>query len=965
MPENTDELTVTEITSIKVGAAYDKNVNKALFDNISLTQSSALKINYDETGNITSVTANNQPSYEYTYDENDNLTKTIDAEGVLVEEYEYDTDGNLTTVKDKDGNTTSSYLYSNDRLTRQTTDGVTTNYTYSSIGEVSGTSVSATIDGTLLTLSNSAEYNSITKALISQTDSRGKTTSYGYDTNLWLNLIEDANGVQTRYEYNADGSVAKQYVDSDKDSSLDEGEGNVQYTYDTFGRVNGVNANGMVYAFTYNNASLPEAVYISSVSDSNLLVRYTYDASYTNIISVQYGNGFTVGYTYDNLDNLTAISYNGIEKFTYEYDGNGIAIKETDNVNSITIKHLYDASGAYLGSRTISDAYTLEKYSDYDAETEEASTIYSINGTDFTYSSVFDETLDKNLYSLPTGAYSYTKDADAFGRDSGNVLKNSEGEDIISYDYIYTTDTEAGTTTDFIVGWIPTAGEDVNNFSYYYDDVGNISSIDLNGGLYVRYTYDERGQLLREDNVPKYRSYVYEYDNNGNILSKKTYYLSTGMLTALPLSTETYTYGNSVWKDQLTSSSATGSITYDSVGNPTNWRGMSNIIWNGRELTSFVKGNKTATYNYNAEGIRTRYTYNGETVDYILDGTTILGEIRTDSDNVKSYIYYYYDENGEVTGLNYLGNDYYYIKNLQGDVMYITDDTGEIVVTYYYDAWGTILRISDISDDYIGDINPFTYRSYYYDFETGLYYLQSRYYDSQTGRFLNADDTNYLGASGTTLGYNMYTYCENNPVKFIDPNGTTLFVGGRNTVKIKVLLKRISSYIVNIDDYGRVTLGKKLSTRSYPIGDLLLKQIISSAYTIRINSSNETYYSPQNMINATISLPKPFVKGSGSGGTVYLNLYGATPRSPLYIQLAHELIHALRGAKGISLWPNVSGLRSSWYRCSYEEVYTIGLQQDALYGFYKTMHSLTYYSITENSIRQEQALPLRSFYVNW
>ena len=133
--------------------------------------------------------------------------------------------------------------------------------------------------------------------------------------------------------------------------------------------------------------------------------------------------------------------------------------------------------------------------------------------------------------------------------------------------------------------------------------------------------------------------------------------------------------------------------------------------------------------------------------------------------------------------MNYLGYNYYYKKNLQGDIIEIwgTEDGSSshyfcLLVEYTYDAWGNILQMNGTTDGWfkVGTANPFRYRGYYYDTESGFYYLQSRYYDPVTGRFLNADDTAYIGASGTILGYSLFAYCENNPVSYMDSTGNWL-----------------------------------------------------------------------------------------------------------------------------------------------------------------------------------------------
>ena len=137
-----------------------------------------------------------------------------------------------------------------------------------------------------------------------------------------------------------------------------------------------------------------------------------------------------------------------------------------------------------------------------------------------------------------------------------------------------------------------------------------------------------------------------------------------------------------------------------------------------------------------------------------------------------------YDNNGDTFGFTYNGTDYYYIKNVQNDVIAIADGAGAIVCRYYYDAWGKILSIKDGNGNtitnadtlHIGNINPIRYRSYYYDTESKLYYLNSRYYSPEMCRFLNSDSV-VSGVGQDIMGYNMFVYCHNNPVNMSDENG--------------------------------------------------------------------------------------------------------------------------------------------------------------------------------------------------
>ena len=153
----------------------------------------------------------------------------------------------------------------------------------------------------------------------------------------------------------------------------------------------------------------------------------------------------------------------------------------------------------------------------------------------------------------------------------------------------------------------------------------------------------------------------------------------------------------------------------------------------------------------------------------MLDGTNIVKEVVTDAACCPKYTNeYLYDIDGTVCGLKYNGTAYYFYKNLQGDVIAIADDTGAVKATYTYDAWGAYEIESDTSGCNIATINPFRYRGYYYDTETDLYYLQSRYYNPEVGRFINADDYVFVQLPNEKNSHNIFAYCENDPVSDSD-----------------------------------------------------------------------------------------------------------------------------------------------------------------------------------------------------
>jgi len=186
----------------------------------------------------------------------------------------------------------------------------------------------------------------------------------------------------------------------------------------------------------------------------------------------------------------------------------------------------------------------------------------------------------------------------------------------------------------------------------------------------------------------------------------------------------------------------------------------------GRLLASYGAN----TYTYNVNGIRTSKTVSGITKDYILDGDHIIAEKWSNGTN----IYYVYNANG-IAGFVYNGIPYVYQKNVFGDIVAIYNYAGGKVAGYRYNAYGECYIYNPQLDANsngatIAEINPFRYRGYYYDSETGLYYLQSRYYDPAMGRFLNADTVDYLDPK-VINGINLYSYSLNNPVQYSDPTG--------------------------------------------------------------------------------------------------------------------------------------------------------------------------------------------------
>ena len=323
------------------------------------------------------------------------------------------------------------------------------------------------------------------------------------------------------------------------------------------------------------------------------------------------------------------------------------------------------------------------------------------------------------------------------------------------------------------------------------------------------YVYDSLDQLTRENNQAAGKTWVYNYDNGGNILSKKEYAYTTGALGTVQ-DTISYGYGESAWKDLLTSYDGQ-TLTTDAIGNLTNDGTWSYTWQHGRQLAQMSKPNGSGTenvnYTYDAQGHRiakeheTTGSIDGDSYRYAFTAKyTYLGDTLTDMqwvevDGSVSSFHFTYDATGPMS-MTFYGTEYFYLKNAQGDVTGLVDSSGTQVVAYTYDAWGNILSITGSMADGLGYTNPFRYRGYFYDTETGLYYLGSRYYNPETGRFINADG--YVSTDENPIAQNMLSYCKNNPVNRTDEYGTkSIFQKLKDTVRgiISTIVKTVSKVV--------------------------------------------------------------------------------------------------------------------------------------------------------------------------
>ena len=315
----------------------------------------------------------------------------------------------------------------------------------------------------------------------------------------------------------------------------------------------------------------------------------------------------------------------------------------------------------------------------------------------------------------------------------------------------------------------------IDRYYYNYNAAGNISEYGALGQKTYWNDYDELGQLRQQihfdANGWPVSDYFYSYDQNGNLLTKK----KSGTVNG------TYSYDNAAWKDQLTGYNGNGTFAYDANGNPLSYYNGSQYTFTWKDgcrlaTASALNGYLRMSYSYNADGIRVSKNVNDVRHEYYLDGSRIIKE--TWADQTLEFLY---DENNSVYCIVYTGGDgagrYYLIKNLQGDVTRILNNNLQTVAQYVYDPWGKLVYILDANGEpnsgiSIANINPIRYRGYYFDMETGFYYLNARYYDPALGRFISPDTTDVLTVASMELtDKNLYAYCDNNPVMREDKGG--------------------------------------------------------------------------------------------------------------------------------------------------------------------------------------------------
>ena len=544
-----------------------------------------------------------------------------------------------------------------------------------------------------------------------------------------------------------------------------------KYGYDSFKRLTDVSFDeeaSVRYHYTYGNNGE-----VAQVEDKVLgrTIRSEYDLAnrpMRKTTTDASGEIYAAEVSYDSYNNLQSfkerVAGETVYETAYEYDAENKPTKVTYS-NGVEVQYLYDGLGRVTKRSVIHGTDSQETSYTYVHGAGDNTTPLICRITQlgermlYTYDEVGNilsvEYPDRQPETIPTTLTLRTEDNEP-------IYSSETAEVIVGCASIYDGSTDTAK---------PVEDEDGKPVEYgltVEQDTVNPTVLtgyeDGRQSNRISYRYDPLGQLIRANDPfdptagGKGTTWIYDYDQGGNMLSKAAYpFTEEETISEAAVHTDTYTYENADWKDQLTAYNNVP-ITYDTIGNPLN-DGEWTYSWqHGRQLASMSKAGETVNYVYNEDGLRVQKTSTSTgTTKYTLHGKNIVHLI-----NGNDELHFFYDAQGRVAVVNYNGASYRYMHNLQGDVIALVNDDGNKVVEYWYDAWGKPTAKNGIMSETLGKMQPFRYREYVFDEETNLYYLRSRYYRSEWGRFVNADKL---------LKQSSFAYCRCSPVRYSDRDG--------------------------------------------------------------------------------------------------------------------------------------------------------------------------------------------------
>ena len=713
---------------------------------------------YDVAGNqVATIDALGRRT-EYSYDAYGRLTETYHPDGT-VEYKTYDGEGNLLTETDRRGRTTR---YTYDALNRVVRtdypDGSHTSTSYDAVGRVIG---ETDANGNTTTY----EYDAAGRRT-AVVDALGNRHGYAYDADGNLVSETDANGHTTEYTYNAldqrtqtryhDGTTVTETFDGlgRRTARTDQNGRTTEYEYDALGRLMKVtdvlagvttytydeagnklsqtDAEGRTTRWTYDS----QGRVLSRTLPMGQTESYTYDASGNRLSHTDF-NGQTTSYSYDINQRLTQVTYGDGTTESYTYDAVGNRLTATTPEGST--RYSYDVQNRLV--EEVQPDGSVLSYG-YDAAGNRTQLDVSAGGSTTTTSYSFDALNRLEVVEGSQGQTLYTYDAvgnrESVSYPSGNVTL---------YDYDALNRLTRLTTTD-------ATDQIVADYAYTLGDTGRrMQVVENHNGRTTAYTYDELYRLTTEtvtDPVNGDYSAEYQFDKVGN----RTYSIINGVHTA-------YRYDNN---DRLTQQGGV-SYSYDDNGNTLTETEDSQVTryhYDARnKLIKVEKPGLTASYGYNADGIRTRKTENGQTTNSVVDSNRDYAQVLAEVTNGITEVSYTYGD--DLVSQTRAGNPSYYLYDGHGSTRILADQTGSVTDSYDYDAFGVLLASSGDTE------NAYRYTGEQLDQGLDQYYLRARYYDQGVGRFTQQDT--WMGNPEDPITLNKYLYANADPIEFTDPSG--------------------------------------------------------------------------------------------------------------------------------------------------------------------------------------------------
>ena len=752
----------------------------------------ALTFQYDPSGRIQQVTDPINRTVQYTYNAAGYLETIIDPAGGVTR-YSYDATGNMLTVKDPRNITyvTSEYD-AQGRVIRQTlVDGAVYTFNYGTFGTtITDTTVTDPRGNRRTTRFNAQSYtagtvdrlgqqirktfdvnnqvtemrdqlNRVTKYtydavgnVTSMLDPQGNATLYEYDPTFnQLTKITDALNHTTRFVYDTRGNLLTitdplnhtttiAYNQFGQPSSVTDALNNTTtFEYDQIGNllattdplgertqqsfdavsrlITQINPRGKTTQFQYDNLNRPTAI----TDPINSVTSFTYDPN-GNLLTVTDGKNQTTTYTYDNMDRVSTRkdAINRVETYQYDVDGNLVQIADRkQQVRQFT----YDARNRRIGATYqdgTSTALTYDTLGRLAKVTDTASGM-----VEYSYD-VLDRVIQE---TTPQGTVSFQYDA--LGRRT-QMTANGSAPLLYQYDAMSRlTRLEQGSA--FVV--------------LAHDNANRRTALSLSNGTITNYGYDASNRLINiTHNGPAglLDGLTYSYDAAGNRVSTLR---TVGPASLLPSPIASVTYDAANEQTQL----AGTNLTYDQNGNLTS-DGTNTYQWDSRNRLVSIAGGVTANFVYDAYGRRVSKTINGQTSQFLYDGTDVAQETRSGAVGETYLRSLKIDEPFVRQGTN---SEFYHADGL-GSTLSLSNTSGMATVTYSYDPFGrtTLTGVSS---------NPFQYTGREQD-STGAYYYRGRYYSPERQRFLSEDPIQF--SSGEM---NFYVYARNNPIDRRDPLG--------------------------------------------------------------------------------------------------------------------------------------------------------------------------------------------------